>query len=122
MNVDLSGYRGYFVEVEGLLGTDKAESLSGGDRPVQVGALAKTRLTPTVEDAFNQVVGDGAIFGNMLMALLALPRVLMNSCYLFEHSSHCFDGKAYWLPTPFNQSVQLNSAIKSVRYIQTHPT
>ena len=61
-----------------------------GDRFIQRGTLAKTGLTPTVEDSVDQVVRHGVVLGDMLMALFAFPRALKNPCYLFEHSGHLF--------------------------------
>ena len=55
---------------------------------VRLSTLDKARLTPAVEDSVNQVVRDGVIFSDMLMALFALPGALMSSCYLFEYSGH----------------------------------
>jgi len=53
--------------------------------------LAKTGLTPTIEDSVDQVVRHGVVLGYALMTVLAFPRALKNPRYLFEYSSHlCF--------------------------------
>jgi len=62
--------------------------------------MAKTGLTPAVENSVDQVVRDGVVFADVLMALLAFPRALKNPCYLFEYSGHlCLMVTS--LPTPF---------------------
>ena len=62
--------------------------------------MAKTGLTPAVENSVDQVVRDGVVLGNVLMALFAFPRALKNPCYLFEYSGHlCLMVTS--LPTPF---------------------
>ena len=64
--------------------------------------MAKTGLTPPVENSVDQVVRDGVVFGDVLMALFAFPRALKNPCYLFEYSGHlCLTVTS--LPTPFDR-------------------
>jgi len=59
-----------------------------GDRSIQLGTMAKTGLTPAVENSVDQVVRDGVVLGDILMALFAFPRALKNLSYLFEYSGH----------------------------------
>jgi hypothetical protein len=64
-----------------------------GDRSIRLGAMVKTGLTPAVENSVDQVVRDGMVLGDTLVALFAFPRVLKNPCYLFKYSGHfMFDG------------------------------
>jgi hypothetical protein len=73
----------------------------GGDRSIRLGTMAKTGLTPPVENSVDQVVRDGMVLGDVLMTLFAFPRALKNPCYLFKYSGHfMFDGNL--VPTPFN--------------------
>jgi len=60
----------------------------GGDRSIRLSTMAKTGLTPPVENSVDQVVRDGVVFGDVLMALFAFPRALKNPCHLFEYSGH----------------------------------
>jgi hypothetical protein len=46
------------------------------------------------------------ILGNMLMALLALPRALKDFCYLFEYSSHYLPGMIVYLLPSIYESMQ----------------
>ena len=47
-----------------------------GDRSIRLGTLAKTGLTPAVENSVDQVIRDGVLLGDVLVALFAFPRVL----------------------------------------------
>lgn len=73
-----------------------------GGRSFQLAALAETGLTPAVQESVDQVVCDGVILGDMLMALFAFPRAFENPCYLFEYSGHILLTVTS-LPTPFNE-------------------
>lgn len=63
-----------------ICGNVEVKRVSRGDRLNRLSALAKARLTPAVEDSVNQVIGNGMIFGDILMALFAFPRALMTLC------------------------------------------
>ena len=86
---------------------------SVGDHLVQARTLAKTGLAPAVEDSVNQVIRDGMVLGDMLVALFALPRAFKNACYLFEYSGHYVCFAVTSLPAPFNKSVKLTEQLSA---------
>ena len=51
-------------------------------------AFGEAGLTPAVEHAVDQMVGDGAVLGDILMTLLALPGGTSDSRYLLKNSCH----------------------------------
>ena len=71
-----------------------------GDCCFQLSAMAEAGLTPAVQNSVDQVICDGVILGDMLMALFAFPCVLKNPCCFLEYSGHfIFDGN--FVTTPF---------------------
>lgn len=73
-------------------------------------AIVKTRLTPTVQYSFNQVIRDRMLLGDALMALFAFPCSLMNVRYLLKNSGHdCLTYARYLVRSFFNTAVRIGS-------------
>ncbi|HEY9230643.1 MAG TPA: hypothetical protein VIS78_00800 [Blastocatellia bacterium] len=61
---------------------------SSGEFDDQFAALAETALTPTIQNAFNQMISNRLALGNQLVTLLAFPLAARAAFCFFEYHCH----------------------------------